>query len=188
MFSRIIPKAVTGKDICEIGADHNPGSSNVFVNCGIPLGFVCLFLDMFKGFLPVWIAVKTVDTKNILFAAVLAAPVLGHAVAPLNHFHGGKCIATAFGEMIALLWITRVGLILAGLYIFFSVAVVINPVRLRSMLTFCLFAFIGGTWLWISGKESIAVGCVIISVIAILRHTKWLSAVSDTAEEQSNNA
>lgn len=186
MFSRMIPKLVLGKDICKIGADHNPGAANVFSSCGVVVGLICLFFDMLKGFLPVYLALRMTDIHNLLFAAVLVAPVFGHAIAPFNHFHGGKCIATAFGEMAALLPVTRVGFVLAGLYILFSTVVKINPIRICSILTFGLFACVSGIWLWINGYAAVSLGCILISLIAILRHTKWFSVVEESENVSGN--
>lgn len=102
MFSRALPKLLTGKDVCALRADKNPGAANVFAVCGVPMGLLCLALDMFKAYLPVSLAAQYLDTQSVWFALALAAPVLGHAVGVFNGFHGGKCIASAFGAMLAL--------------------------------------------------------------------------------------
>ena len=98
MFSRILPRLIKGKDVTKLSDDGNPGAANVFSTCGIVLGMLCLLLDMGKGFAPVLLAQHLVDIHSMRFSAVLIAPVLGHALAPLNHFRGGKCIATAFAD------------------------------------------------------------------------------------------
>ena len=179
MYSRILPRLFLKKDICSNSPDKNPGASNVFVSCGVTLGMLCLLMDMLKGFLPVYLAVRFLGTDPLCFAAVLLAPVLGHAIAPFDHLHGGKCIATSFGEMIALLSVTKAGLLLAGLYIFFSVVVKINPNRLRSITTFGLFGSFCGIWFTAAGRISLAVGLVLLSATAVLRHTRWLSIVPE---------
>ena len=99
MFCRWIPKLVLHKDVCALSDDHNPGAANVFQHCGVPAGLLCLFFDLSKGFLPVYLAAHTVGIEPMQFAAVMMAPVLGHATAPFDHFSGGKCIATAFGAL-----------------------------------------------------------------------------------------
>lgn len=177
MFSELLPKRLVQKDVAQLSPDRNPGASNVFLTCGVPMGLLCLGLDMLKGFLPVYFACQTMDLARGQFALVLAAPVLGHALAPLNHFHGGKCIATAFGEMIALLPVTRIGLCLAGLYIFFSVVVRIKPNRVRSIVSFTLFGLVSVTWGLMVQWYSLAAGCGLISLIAVLRHTRRFSTV-----------
>ena len=59
MFCRWIPKLVLHKDVCALSDDHNPGAANVFQHCGVPAGLLCLFFDLSKGFLPVYLAAKT---------------------------------------------------------------------------------------------------------------------------------
>ena len=173
MFSQLIPQWIQGKDIQAVSDDHNPGATNVFVNCGVGLGLICLFLDLFKGFLPVFLGCLSLDRSNLMFGLVLAAPVLGHAIAPFHHFHGGKCIATAFGEMLALLPFNRIGIFLAVLYVIFSTVIKISPNRIRSIVTFGLFGLVSAFWLTFKGQYSIALGCVLISLTAIVKHSKY---------------
>lgn len=170
MFSRIIPKALMKKDICLLSPDANPGAANVFTYCGIRMGLLCLFMDMAKGYFPVYIAYKVFGTGSLLFALVITAPVLGHAIAPFDKIRGGKCIATAFGVLLALLPVTRCILILAGLYILFSTIIKINPNSKRSVVTFSLFGLISFVFLIIKGLIPIAAGCILISTIAVYKH------------------
>ncbi len=186
MFSQIIPGILLKKDIRMNSPDGNPGAANVFASCGIPLGLLCLSFDMLKGFLPVFAASRVLSIQHMLFATMLAAPVLGHAIAPFNHFHGGKCIATAFGELLALLPATPIVLVLAGLYIFFSVIVKIRPVRLRSIIVFGLFGIISAVIFVMSSRYPLVVGCASVSLIAIAKHTKYFSIVP--REELKENA
>lgn len=173
MFSQILPQLIQEKDIGAVSDDHNPGATNVFINCGTTMGFTCLLLDMGKGFLPVFLACQFVDRTNLLFGLVLAAPVLGHAIAPFQHFHGGKCIATSFGVMIALLPTSPIGLVLAAIYILFSTLIKIHPNRIRSFLAFGLFGIISFVHLVHVGEYSIALGCVLISITAMIKHSKY---------------
>lgn len=177
MFSRLLPKLLKGKDITKDAPDRNPGAANVFATCGIAMGLLCLGLDMLKGFLPVFMACQRLDVSRMLFAAVMIAPVLGHAVGLFNRFHGGKCIATAFGVLLALLPISRIVLLLAGLYIFFSVGVKIKPNRYRSILVFTLFGVVSVAYFLLHGQQSLAVGCGMLAVIGVVKHTRWFSVV-----------
>ena len=136
------------------------------------MGMICLLCDMAKGFVPVILAVIYLDIRSLWFAGLLAAPVLGHATAPFYHFHGGKCIATAFGEMIALLPVSRIGLVLAGLYIFFSTVWKISPNRVRSLVTFGLFALISTGWFFMTKEFALMAGCLSIALTAMFRHSK----------------
>lgn len=173
MFSQILPEKILHKDIQAISEDHNPGATNVFVNCGTAMGLTCLVLDLLKGMIPVLLAGYLLDRKNLLFGIILAAPVLGHAVAPFHHFHGGKCIATSFGEMIGLLPFNRIGLLLAGLYIIFSTVIKIQPNRVRSIVVYSLFGLSSSILLTAREENSIALGCILISLISIFKHSRY---------------
>lgn len=184
MFSRILPKFLLKKDVTKMGKDHNPGAANVFINCGIPMGMTCLLCDMLKGYLPVYLALHSVNSSDMLFSAVIAAPVLGHAIAPMNKGPGGKCISTSFGTLLALLPVTKIVLVLAVIYIFFSIGVKIDPTRVRSIITFSLFGIISVFWLYIKGKYSLSLGCGIISVTAVLKHSKRFSYIPPQSGEE----
>ena len=188
MFSRTLPKLLTGKDVCALRADKNPGAANVFAVCGVPMGLLCLALDMLKAYLPASLAARYLDTQSVWFALAIAAPVLGHAVGVFNGFHGGKCISSAFGAMLALTDVSVTGLLLlAGLYIFFSVAVKIRPHRLRSMLVFALYGVSAAVFYSLHGEGALALGCGIIAVIGVARHTRRFCVAEDEKPRISNS-
>ena len=170
LFSKIIPQLSVGKNVCELGSDGNPGAANVFMKCGKRLGAICLAADMLKGFLPVFLAFLFLDYNSLLFSLVMISPVVGHALGIFNKFHGGKCIATSFGVLIGILPITRVGFLLAAVYILFSTLIKIKPNSRRSILSFGIFALGALIILLIQNKYSIVIGCTAISMIAILKH------------------
>lgn len=170
LYSKHIPRLFLHKNICVNAPDQNPGASNVFSSCGIGWGLLCLALDMFKAYLPVRLAMQTLDMNSFWFAAVMAAPVAGHASGIFDGFHGGKCIAASFGVMLALLDKTPIGLLLAALYIFFSTIRKITPNRRRSIVTFTLFGILSFAILLYQGKASLALGTQAISGIAVSRH------------------
>ena len=174
MFSQILPKKFLGVDICAVSDDHNPGCTNVFLHCGTGWGLLCLSLDLLKGFVPVFLSFRVLNSSSLLFALVMAAPVLGHAIAPLNHFRGGKCIATAFGALLGLFPLTHIVFLLAGIYIVFSTVLKISPNRLRSITVFGLFGLISVVVLIHTSKYAVALGCILISAIAIWKHTRFV--------------
>ena len=171
LFSLHIPKWLRGIDICQLSDDHNPGAANVFIHAGWKIGMVCLLCDLLKGFVPVFIAVNTVDTDSFLFSLVMVAPVLGHATAPFDKQSGGKCIATSFGVLTALFPITWIMLILAGLYILFSTLIKIRPNRVRSIVTYALFAIVAVLVTLFHHLYAIGLGCVLVSGVAIVKHS-----------------
>ena len=171
MFCRILPAVLFKTDISKASDDGNPGAANVFKSCGIPAGLFCLLLDMLKGFLPVFYVCLTHNIKDISFALVMLAPVLGHAVAPYSKKTGGKCIAVSFGVLLALIPHTYAVLILAGIYIITSTVFKIDPTRKRSIFTFSLFAVISAILLCLRGLAAVAVGCVLLSAVVVLKHS-----------------
>ena len=130
MYSYLIPKLLYKKDITQLSDDHNPGCGNVFTLIGIPCGILCLVLELAKGALPVWLALRYVSAKNIMFAGILAAPVLGHAFSPMLRNRGGKAIAVTFGVLIGLCSRSPLLFVLAA-------ALVIFPPYCASLRTVC---------------------------------------------------
>ena len=103
LFGRILPKHFKDMDIEKVSADHNPGTANVMKYAGIPLGLLCLVLDIGKGYLPVLWAASVVGPVRLLFAGVMVAPVLGHAFPFWRDGRGGKAIAVSFGVLLGVL-------------------------------------------------------------------------------------
>lgn len=170
MFCSLLPKTIAHINLSEISDDGNPGAFNVFRHCGAKLGIPCLLLDLLKGFLPVFLAGLFTDRGSWLFAAVIVAPVLGHAIGMFNRFRGGKCIATAFGVTAGLIPATFVFFLLAALYILFSTIVKITPNRRRSIAVFTLFG-VGAFLILIAGNQfPLAAGCALISIVANIKH------------------
>lgn len=102
MYSYYLPLVFCHVDIIKESEDHNPGMANAALYGGRVIGGICLVLDVLKGFLPVFISARVLDSANPLFGLAVAAPVLGHAFTPLMRFHGGKAISPAFGALIGL--------------------------------------------------------------------------------------
>lgn len=169
-FSYHIPKLICGIDVCKMSDDGNAGAANAFIHAGIPIGMLCLLLDMAKGFIPVIFGCVTTDSRSVFFAAVMFAPVLGHALGMFRHWHGGKSIATSFGVLLGILPESGIVFLLAILYITFSTFVKINPHRLRSIVSYSAFAALGCPYLVYRAKYSIALGCLFISATVILKH------------------
>lgn len=172
LFSKIFFKIATDKDICIESADHNPGAYNVFASCGIMIGLLALFCDMLKGFLPVFIARRYIGTESLLFALVMLAPVLGHAIGIFDRFQGGKCIATTFGVQLAMLAVNWSVVLLAGLYILFSTLIPVRTHRIRSIVTFALFGSLSAGTLAVLGQYPAALGNLLISAAVISKHMK----------------
>lgn len=170
MYCSFLPRLLCGVDTAAASDDKNPGAANVFSGCGVAVGMLCLFADIFKGFLPVFLAGKAMDETALVFGLVVAMPVLGHAVGVFNRFRGGKCISTSFGVLLGVLPFTRIVFLLAGLYIVFAAVIRIKPNRVCSIVTYSLFGLLSAVRFIYLGRLSFALACAIISATAILRH------------------
>lgn len=172
LFCKWIPKWVKKTDICALSKDGNPGTANVFVHCGVPMGLGCLLLELLKGFAPTFCATMLLGSHRPLFVLVVIAPALGHAVAPFDGFRGGKCIAVIFGILLGTVTETWTGWILVGLYLFFFAVVRLKPNRVCSLVTYSLFAVTAPLFLVFNGQYPLAMGYFLLAVIALVRHLR----------------
>lgn len=167
LFSSWIPRFFFHIDSAAASEDKNPGAFNAFRYGGLRAGVPSLLCDLLKGCLPIHLALDYLSTGDLLFSLVLAAPVLGHAFPFYRHFQGGKGIAVSFGVLLGLLPFSRPLMILAVIYIFFSVAIVVDTHLWRTVATFTFFA---GFSLFLVPVPGIRLGCLIIAGIVIAKH------------------
>lgn len=167
LYASIIPKHLFHVDPAKLSHDKNPGAFNAFKYAGKKAGILVIIMELLKGALPVFIACQMLDTKNLLFALVIAAPVLGHGFPIFNHFNGGKAIAVSFGVLIGLLPNFYPLLMLIIFYLLFSFVIIINPHLFRTIITFSCFC-ISGVFLF--NETSVIAGSILISIIVILKH------------------
>lgn len=167
LYSYLLPKWLCKVDVVAQSDDHNPGTANAFKLAGPLVGTLCLLCDVGKGFVPVFWAARQLDRTHVLFALVLAAPVLGHAMAPFFHHRGGKAIAVTFGVLLGLIPFSFVVCLLAAPYLFFSLVVVIRPHRVRTIWAMGCFA--AGALL-LGRNPAIRLGCLMIAGIVIAKH------------------
>lgn len=141
LFSQYLPMLLKKVDIMAVSDDHNPGTANAMQHAGIPVGILCLLGDIFKGVLPIHIALRLGLESGNLFSLIIAAPVLGHAYSLFHRGRGGKAIAVSFGVLIGLMPIhTEPVYALCVIYLFFSLVVRIRPHTRRTRITFLLLA------------------------------------------------
>lgn len=182
LFSYHLPRRLKGIDVTQQSADGNPGGANAVKLSGIPIGLMCIALDLIKGFLPVRLGALCLNMENALFAWVMLAPVLGHATAPYyRNIQGGKAIAVSFGVLLALLPSSFSFWVLAGVYIFFSTVLVIRPNERRTVITF------GVLMLWslltqLRQHKGIALGCMMISGVVMWKNRHQVPETDQSAE------
>tara|TARA_B100000949_G_C14151817_1_gene395156 strand:+ start:229 stop:840 length:612 start_codon:yes stop_codon:yes gene_type:complete len=101
---------LSGKgDIRKFGS-KNIGATNVLRYSGKIFGLITLFLDIAKGFLPVYYYIYSFVSSgnpmlldNTYIMKIGAATILGHIFSPWLKFKGGKGVATTLGVLLAML-------------------------------------------------------------------------------------
>lgn len=167
LFAEWIPKRFCHTDIREVSEDGNPGTFNVFRQCGAAMGGLVLALELGKGFFPVQAALRAVDSGRWPFALVLAAPVLGHAFPVKDRRSGGKSIAVSFGVLLGLYPMLAPALLLAASYLLFSIVIVIGPHAIRSIAAFGMWAAV---YCQMPGNAALHLGVCLIAFVVIGKH------------------
>lgn len=138
LYARIAAKVFHKPQLLQCSPDQNPGAANAFQYGGFWCGVFTLSGDLLKGFLPVFLYYRAVPEGGnaLLEALALAAPVLGHTFPVFFRFRGGKGIAVSFGCLLGLFPYWQAAGLLAALFIFFSVVLVISPHFYRTAATY----------------------------------------------------
>jgi glycerol-3-phosphate acyltransferase PlsY len=132
-FSKVDPRKVGSKNI---------GATNIFRTAGKTLGILTLVGDIFKGIIPIGIAIQF-NVSDLWIAIVGLSSFLGHIFPIFLGFRGGKGVATALG-----------------------VYMVISPIAV--LIEFLVFAGIVWRWRYIS-LGSISCATTIPILIAFFR-------------------
>ncbi len=103
-FALVIGKGIFRVDVRESGSG-NIGATNVFRVLGKKAGTAVFICDLFKGFIPVYLATRVIPVDNAPLVAVLAASAAigGHTFSIFLKFRGGKGVATGGGAILALM-------------------------------------------------------------------------------------
>lgn len=162
LFAYVFGRLFRGKDITEDSADGNPGTANAFMYGGFVCGVLTLCGDLLKGFLPVYLYLRGTEINSYGLALVLAAPVAGHIFSIFHGFRGGKGIAVSFGCLLGLAPEMTPVLILAGMFLLFSLVIRITPHYDRTIWVYrcsavCMLLFIK--------KIYIVTGFLVISLL-----------------------
>lgn len=97
-FSFLVAKT-KGIDLRKVGSG-NTGASNVWRAAGFKYFVVALILDIFKGWLPTFVAYSLFGVSAIATIVVGLCAVLGHVYPVFMRFKGGKAVATTGGVIL----------------------------------------------------------------------------------------
>ncbi len=155
-FSFLVGKS-QGVDLRTVGSG-NTGASNVWRTLGFRWFVVALVLDIFKGWLPTFLAHSVFDRSALVTISVGLCAMLGHVFPLFIGFRGGKAVATSGGVMLGfapILTLTAavVWTIVYKLFGYPSVASMVDAVVIALMGTFMAVTgrldplYVGFLWL-----------------------------------------
>lgn len=174
LYGYIMPKLLLGVDVRKMSVDGNPGTYNALKYGGRKLGLFVAFLEVMKGFLPVFLASMELDTNNMLFALVMVAPALGHGFSCFSRLKGGKCIGISYGIMLGVFPRIQPLITLGFIYIFLSKVIVITPHFCRTIITY--LGLIITTFL-LEPAIGIKIGVALVSLVVIGKHIKKMNGL-----------
>lgn len=164
-FGFLIGK-MKGIDIRKVGS-CNIGATNVTRSVGKWYGKLCFFLDLFKGFLPVFVAKYLFkdDGAYLEFMPLVAGAcsITGHMFSVYLKFTGGKGVATGSGIILGLApitfaavmiswiviflvsrYVSLASIIVSGLLIVYAIIFRLTNIEYISLYSIIFFAMIGG--------------------------------------------
>jgi len=140
----------------------NPGATNVLRFGGKKLAATVLILDVFKGILPVVVAILLGLNETWLAATALAA-FIGHLYPVFFQFKGGKGVATALGGFLALSPLLAAAILLSWIIVF--------KLSRISSLSAITAASLGPVYsLWLIDAVNARWIILVIAVMLVARH------------------
>lgn len=175
-FGYIIAKTFKKTDIRKQGSG-NTGATNVYRTISKPLGILTLFLDLLKGFVPVYLVSLTNPSTYWIVILVALATILGHIFTVFLNFKGGKGVATACGAFLAMNPLA----VLICFVSFVIVLVIFKYVSLASIVAAILLPI--SLYLLNSLSELVIFSCI-ISLLVIIRHISNIKRLLNGTENK----
>jgi len=104
-FSIWVTRFVKGVDVRDAGSGHAT-TTNTIRQAGFGWGALVLILDLAKGFLPTFLALRY--SNETVIAITAACAVIGHCWPLFAQFRGGMGLATFGGALLAVNWFSFV--------------------------------------------------------------------------------
>jgi acyl phosphate:glycerol-3-phosphate acyltransferase len=169
----VVVSRVMGLNDPRTYGSKNPGATNVLRSGNKTAAAVTLFLDGFKGWLPVWAVLQWGEAWGLGAGAVglvgLSA-FLGHLFPVFFRFKGGKGVATAAGVLLAYqpwlgLAVLASWVIIAYFFRYSSLAAIV------AALFAPFFYLFGGGVAWIVDGP-VALSMAVMSIMLVWRHAE----------------
>src|SRR5580693_2549266 len=101
-FGYLLVRLTTGKDVRSSGSG-NIGATNVLRTTGRAAGVATLLLDIFKGYLAVWLEGRLTSGNIEWMSGAALAVMFGHSYPVFLRFRGGKAVAAFVGAYFCLM-------------------------------------------------------------------------------------
>lgn len=159
----IIGKYFKGIDLREKGSG-NLGATNAQRILGTKLGLMVLILDILKGFIPLYIAMKYLFVDDYIKISILGlVAVLGHSYSIFLKFGGGKSVAIMIGVYLAIF----PKVLILGLITFLIVLYITNYVAIASIS----MSILTPVYVYILEKNIYyTILAILISILIVYRH------------------
>jgi len=191
-FGQIIA-AAHGKDLRTIGSG-NIGATNLARALGKKWAYLCFFLDVAKGFAPVFVSTKLLYkppalSELILGLAVAVAAILGHVFPIYLKFKGGKGVATSFGVALGF-WPYYTICSIAVFMIWVAIVLISRYVSLASIVASIFFpviliAAIALVPDWhLANLWPLLVVAAIMPTLVIIRHKENITRLANGTESK----
>ncbi|GAB4451965.1 MAG: hypothetical protein OHK0041_15030 [Anaerolineales bacterium] len=164
-FSIWVTRFVKGVDVRQAGSGHAT-TTNTIRQAGFGWGALVLALDIAKGFLPVWLALR-LGSEPWLIALTAAGAVIGHCWTIFAQFRGGMGLAAFGGALLAVNWFA----FLIGLGLLLLLTITIHHGARASVFTGLLIAPV----FWLAGLRGVELWIALAGglVIAFRFLTDW---------------
>lgn len=133
-FSIWVTRYVKNVDVRDAGSGHAT-TTNTIRQAGFGWGALVLILDIAKGYIPTFLALRFTDNPWII-ALTAAFAVAGHCWPLFAQFRGGMGLATFGGALLAVNWFAFI----IGLGLLLALTLVIHHGARASILTGILMA------------------------------------------------
>ena len=184
-FALIVGKVFYKTDIRKFGSG-NLGGTNAGRVLGRVAGVTVAFLDLFKAFFVIWIAIKFLPDYPgyVAFAGVFAA--IGHCYPIFAQFKGGKAVSTAFGYLLGVS-IFLVNLNLIWFLFFLPMVLGLTILHFTKYVSFSAMISVTFTVILsfiIQNDLTISAALVMIDILLIYRHRSNIQRLLNGTERK----
>lgn len=176
--SIIFSKILKLEDPREYGS-KNPGATNILRSGNKTLALATLIFDMFKGFLPVFVAFFFIEDQ-IYIQIIGLCSILGHIFPIYYKFKGGKGVATSFGVILAFD-------IILGFICLLTWLITAFLFRYSALSAIVTFTFLP-IYTWLSYEiYTITYVYLVLSIVVIYKHRSNIKNLINNKETKIGN-